>query len=61
MMVDSDTQMLMTPLDGKSMIEEAEQYNNSDIEEMIYGLALCLDLIYALEERPTRMRASMRL
>ena len=46
MMDDSDTQMLMTPLDGEGMIEEAEQCN-SDIEEMIDGLALYLDWIYA--------------
>ena len=47
MMDDSDTQMLMTPLDGEGMIVGAEQYNNSDTEEMIDGLSVCLDLIYA--------------
>ena len=45
-MDDSETQMLMTPLDGEGMIVGVEQQcNNSDIEEMIDGLALCLDWI----------------
>ena len=48
MMDDSDTQMLMTPLDGEGTIAGVEQQcNNSDIEEMIDGLSVCLDWIYA--------------
>jgi len=45
MMDDSDTQMLMTPLDEEGMIAVEEQCNNSDIEEMIDGLSVCLDWI----------------
>jgi len=41
-MDDKDTQMLM-PLDGGGKIVGVEQQCNSDIEEMIDGLALCLD------------------
>ena len=47
MMMEEDTQMLMTPLDGEGMIVGVEQQCNSGIEEMIDGLSVCLDLIYA--------------
>lgn len=55
-MDDSGNQMLMTPLDGEGMIVEVEQCSNSDIEEMIYGLSVCLDWIYAWETTVSIMR-----